>query len=191
MRKLSILQRRSRRRQARDERQRPFSVGSAVFGVGSLVAVDWSPGGELRGMTVTFSHPKWSYEATRRQAELEVARHLSPHLRADWEVDAGRVTFTKAECPAMAYGVSYGLDGSVLEERVRLLALSVAEDLSQLRRGRKAAELVIDEQAVEGLEHVLSGLARGDLRFVAARSAQLVRGLRDSLATASTAGVNK
>jgi hypothetical protein len=97
------------------------------------------------------------------------------------------VVFTKGTCPALAYGPG----GSVLEESVRLLALSVAEDLFRLRSSGKGAELVIDEQAIEGLEHVLSGLARGDLRFVAARSAQLVRGIRESLATASPVGVNK
>lgn len=187
MRKLSILRMPHSRSAARRERERPFAVGAAVFDAKSLVAVDNSPGGEFRGMTVTIDHPRWSSEAEQRRAESQVARLLDAHLHAEWDLDAGRVTFTKGTCPALAYGPG----GSVLEERVRLLALNVAEDLFRLRSSGKGAELVVDAQAIEGLEHVLSGLARGDLRFVAARFAQLVRGLRDSLATASLVGVSK
>lgn len=169
------------RLRARKERERPFAVGSAIFGTGSLVAVDRSPAGEFRGMTITVDHPKWSREADRRHAESQVMRLLDSHLIANWDDEAGRVTFTKGTCPALAYGPG----SSVLDERIRVVALSVVEDLSRLRAGRKGAELVIDAQAIEGIEHVLAGLAAGDLRFVAARTGQLVRGVRDSLEAVS------
>lgn len=173
------------KRAVRSERERPFAVASAIFGPTALVGVERSPDG-LRSLTMVLDPrvvSKMSSAAERHRAEIAVARALGAHMRADWDLQADRVTFTRVKCPLLAYG---SLD-SLLEERVRLLALSVVEDLSLLRQGRKAAELVIDEQAIEGIEHVLEGLARGDLQFVSVRAAQLVRGVRASIAASSSA----
>lgn len=181
--KFTIMRRLRDQRAARRERERPKAVCSAFFGPTARVAVDWSPGGQLRGMTVELDHIWWgrlSRGAARQGVESKVMMALDDHFTAIWDDDALRVTFAKDTCPASAYGSG----NSMLDERVRLIALSVAEDLSRLRAGRKCAEMVIDEQAIEGIEHVLAGLAAGDLRFVAARTGQLVRGVRDSLEAA-------
>lgn len=102
--KLDVMGRLSDRRTARKERERPSKVGSAIFGPGASVSVDRSPGGEFLSMTVTVDHPKWSREADRRRAERQLEGLLDSRLIANWDDDAGRVTFVTGVGQALSYG---------------------------------------------------------------------------------------
>jgi len=70
-------------------------------------------------------------------------------------------------------------------EIMKILTGRLADDLTVLREASSDAEqpleLTIGSEAIEGIEKILNGIARGDLELITLRSAQLVRGLRRAI----------